>query len=117
MATIAIADSLMINEKLETLDLGYNLITDDGACAIAGWVKKSEIVERIMLNYNKLSVRSVEAFIDALEGQIAMLNTSKMRMLNLMGIKEIPESIKSKFHSTKLELAETFSLKPFLLSM
>ena len=117
VATIAIADALMVNEKLETLDLGYNLITDDGACAIAGWVKKSESVERIMLNFNKLSVRSIEAFIDALEGQMAKLNTSKMRVLNLMGIKEIPESIKSKFHSTKLEFAEIFSLKPFLLSM
>ena len=117
VAAIAIAESLKVNEMLQTLDLGFNLINDDGACALAEWVEKSESVLRIMLNFNNLSIRTAKAFMKAIEEQILRVDDGKMRMLNLLGIKNIPSDIKSKFKNITNEYAESFSLKPFLLKI
>ena len=117
IAALAIADSLKVNEKLETLDLGLNSISDDGACALANWVAKSESVIRIMLHFNLLGVRTAEAFIDALSEQILRVDDGKMRMLNLLGIKDLSADVRKRFKEITEEYAETFSLKPFLLKI
>eukprot|EP00943_MAST-04B_sp_MAST-4B-sp1_P009742 g9742.t1 len=117
VAAIAIADSLKVNETLQTLDLGFNLITDDGACALAEWVEKSESVLRIMLNFNNLSVRTAKAFIKALEIQILKVDEGKMRMLNLIGIKELPPDTRTQFKQVTNDYTDTFNLKPFLLKI
>jgi hypothetical protein len=117
VAAIAIADSLKVNEMLQTLDLGFNLITDDGACALAEWVEKSESVQRIMLNFNNLSVRTAKTFIKALEIQILKVDEGKMRMLNLLGIKELPPDVRTNFKQITNEYVDTFNLKPFLLKI
>ena len=70
-----------------------------------------------MLNFNNLSIRTAKAFMKAIEEQILRVDDGKMRMLNLLGIKNIPSDIKSKFKNITKEYAESFSLKPFLLKI
>ena len=53
----------------------------------------------------------------AIEEQILRVDDGKMRMLNLLGIKNIPSDIKSKFKNITNEYAESLSLKPFLLKI
>lgn len=63
----AISKALLVNKKLDTLELRYNQFTTTGAQALCNSLLSNEILSTIDLRYNKLQAQASEPFILFLE--------------------------------------------------